>query len=115
MEAGNTHKTHEEKRSCERISLAIQVELETENGESLCGETRDVSLGGVLIYSQDKLDNLILGSHLKLYLVTGGKRSPAFPCRISRISHCTIGLELDKSIAASFGMLLTKGLVRRMK
>lgn len=102
MNSGITPETSEGKRTHERINLKTGVVLKTEDGDQIRGETGNVSRGGVLVHSQDKLDNLILGSHLKLYLITDNKRSSAFSCRVTRISYCAIGLELDRTIAMLF-------------
>lgn len=115
MTRGMTLDANAEKRTCERIMLRKQVAIELPDGTMIFGISENASLGGLLVHSQDKLDRLPMGISLSLYLLEGGKRSRAFPCQVTRISHSIIGLELDKKVAASFGMLLTKGVFKRSK
>jgi hypothetical protein len=108
-----TNNDNEEKRVCQRIPLKKRVVLEAENGALINGETDNGSLGGILVLTRDNLGALQMGSQLSLYLIIDNKRSRAFPCCVTRISHCAIGLQLDRKVAAAFGLLLTKDMFKR--
>ncbi|MBI5463146.1 MAG: PilZ domain-containing protein [Gammaproteobacteria bacterium] len=103
-----------ERRACTRLPLAYAAVLESESGITIYGNTQDISLGGLLMRSQDDLTQLRPGeaSHLAL-LLDNGERTVPYPCVITRIADDGVGIALDRKFAAAFGKQLTKGMFSR--
>ncbi|MCP3664334.1 MAG: PilZ domain-containing protein [Gammaproteobacteria bacterium] len=104
----------EDRRLCDRFIHSRKIVLTLENGQELQGETKDISLGGILMKTTLKTDEDITGKKASLYLVLKeSELSNGFNCRVMRISDNYLGLELERKSAASFGKALTRGLFVR--
>lgn len=108
----------QEKRVCQRIEFNRSVQLKLADGHIINGLTDDISLGGLKIITRDNFENNILSNHpeqkalLQIKFVDG-RLSSEYPCFIVRYESSSICLKLDKKKAASFGMMLTRGVFKQ--
>lgn len=114
MRSPKSTRTDRERRTCDRVLLNYAVGLDTAEGARIRDTTRDISLSGLSIRSQNDLAQIRPGelAHFML-LLDDGMRSEPFPCVVNRIRGDLVGLALDKKSAAAFGKRLTKGMFRR--
>ena len=107
----------QDKRVCQRIELNKQVQLKLSDGQIINGTTEDISLGGLRLITDDNYehDKLISIKQIALLqvLFPDGQQSPEYPCTIVRCDSGSICLKLDKKKAASFGMMMTRGSLKK--
>lgn len=104
----------DERRICERIVLNRNVLVALINGQQLNGITIDISLGGVCIAVQEKLEHNLQQQTAQLFIKDKeGNLSPEFPCTIVRQGGDSLCLKLDRAKSSKFGMMLTKGLFKK--
>jgi hypothetical protein len=97
-------------RICERIGFNKRMIVELANGTRIEGETADISLGGILMHTDDEVNHGIVGEDAQLLVVLDDETlSTPFQCHIRRVQDHTIALELDRKMAAAFGKTITKG------
>ncbi len=107
----------QEKRVCQRLDLNRQVQIKLANGQVVKGLTEDISLGGLRVAVDENALNMsvnIADSPALLQIsFIDGQLSPEFSCTIVRCDLSSICLKLDKNKAASFGMMLTRGALKK--
>lgn len=101
-----------DRRRCERLSLHQQIHLQLDTGASFQGNTENISLSGMLLRTDISPGAEIAGQTGVLYLVRNGQcQSDGYSCRAVRVVNGCIALELERSVAAAFGMRLTRDLL----
>jgi hypothetical protein len=108
------HPQDAERRVCQRTRLQRVVRVETSTGETIQGETLDVSLGGVLLSTRSDINHIAPDQSAVLFIVMPDRSlSSGFPCTIRRIQEHRLGLELDRNAAPAFGKALTRRVLSR--
>jgi hypothetical protein len=107
----------QEKRVCQRLELNRRVQISLANGQLIHGLTEDISLGGLRIKTDDKFDMDTAYDQIAILqvLLDDKQLSAEYPCRIVRCREGAMCLQLDKKKAAAFGMMLTRGLLKKIK
>jgi hypothetical protein len=109
----------QEKRVCERVDHNRPVLLKLSSGKFINGFTQNVSLGGVRVKIQgtntddinfEEIPSQSASLQVKL---TDETLSSKFPCTIVRCESGMLCLEIEKKKAASFGIMLMRGVLKR--
>ena len=107
----------QDKRVCQRIELNKQVQLKLADGQIINGLTEDISLGGLRIATEDSVESINAKNAAQSALLQikflDGQLSPEYQCTIVRCGPGSICVKLDKKKAASFGMMLTRGVLKQ--
>ncbi len=107
----------QEKRVCQRLELNRQVQIKLADGQLIKGLTEDISLGGLRVVVSESFAELdvskINSRALLQFTFIDGQLSPEFLCTIVRCDPGSFCLKLDKKKAASFGMMLTRGALKK--
>lgn len=103
-----------DRRICHRTQYQRRIMIELENGIQLDGISQDISLKGVALEIYPLPEGIRMGLNGQLFLIdSSGSRSTGFNCSIAHIRKNNIGIEIDKKVAAKFGICLSKNLFKR--
>lgn len=112
MNDNNPKSQEPNQRVCNRISLAIKLLFELDNGNILEGRSVDISPRGALMKTQIPPDGDLLGTEGTLFIISDeGHFSIGYPCKVVRLKESSIALEIHKKAAAAFGLYMTKELL----
>lgn len=103
-----------DKRVCDRFSVNRQVKITFPDQRALVGSTVNISLGGLLIKTDQHNDEMLLGQMAQMQLLSSeGQASDTYACTVVRVTSDLIGLAVDKKTSAKLGKELTRGLFNR--
>ena len=106
-----------EKRLCQRIKLNRQMQLTLADGQIIRGVTENISLRGMRIITHDIHETRQTDTEQTASIqikFANEQLSPAYPCSIVRYESDSVCLQLDSKKAASFGMMLTRGTLKKV-
>ncbi len=102
-----------ENRACSRVMFEKKVKLSLENGAAYDATTQNISLGGVNVFTTDEHEcQAGQSAFIQIYL-DKNKSSQNFPCTLVRCEAKLISLRLDPRVVNSFGLLITKDILKQ--
>lgn len=97
----------QERRSSARVELNKCMQITLPGGDTLAGETLDISTSGVLVKFKQLPDDLQENQSIRLSLVLhDGEISDPYVCTIIRIVRNTLALQLELNRSAEFAKQL---------
>ena len=103
-----------DRRACDRIEYRQSVVLKLGQEYFVNGVTQNISLGGVCVLTDDHIASNFTGQTGSLFIKNkDGELSQEFTGTIMRMDSNSVCLKFDKSRAAQFGILITRGIFKQ--